>query len=449
MISEKLYYDALAYMKMNGALFFEMYFDKTTTHNFELLAGCVTQKTDSHCGVSVRSFDGNRYLFISTDDLSENNLWNIIRDLAKQSTKGYPQKFFNGTFEGDSVRTVNCLYDWSSSQDDVLKVLMEEHDAYNSINKIKHKSNCFIQEQEIKILSSYNGVICDKRSRCCIKTDVESMDGSSSNILTPLSMDDFLSNIKTERIANLSEGSNQTRKVCPTGVFDVILQSGSAALFFHECCGHPLEIQNAANKNSIFYNRIGTRISNECITLIDNGSLKDLWGTILYDDEGNRAKENVLIQDGVLVSYLSDLIYGYKFGAKPTSTTRRQSYKHIPSARMTNTFLAKGNCKETDIIDNTKSGLIIHSFHLGNVNPVTGDFRVNIVSGSFISNGIIGDTFYGGVIYANALEILSHIDMVADDVKFTNGFCLASSGRIPVSGGQPTVRIKNVSVCSK
>ena len=182
MISEKLYYDALAYMKMNGALFFEMYFDKTTTHNFELLAGCVTQKTDSHCGVSVRSFDGNRYLFISTDDLSENNLWNIIRDLAKQSTKGYPQKFFNGTFEGDSVRTVNCLYDWSSSQDDVLKVLMEEHDAYNSINKIKHKSNCFIQEQEIKILSSYNGVICDKRSRCCIKTDVESMDGSSSNI---------------------------------------------------------------------------------------------------------------------------------------------------------------------------------------------------------------------------------------------------------------------------
>ena len=449
MISDKLYYDALAYMKRNGALFFEMYFDKTTTHDFALSGGCVTQKTDSHYGVSVRSFDGNKHLFVSTDDLSESNLWSVIHDLAKQSTKDSPKKFFAKTFGFDSVRTVNYPYDWNSSQDDVLKVLMEEHDAHNSINKIKLKTNCFIQEQEIKILSSYNGVICDNRSRCCIKTDVESSDGSSSSILTPLSMDDFLSRIKTERIANLSPGSIRTRKTCPTGVFDVILQSGGAALFFHECCGHPLEIQNAANKNSIFYNKIGTRISNECITLIDNGSLKDLWGTISNDDEGNQAKKNVLIQDGILVGYLSDLIYGYRLDMKPTSTTRRQSYKHIPSARMTNTFVAKGNCKESDIIDNTKSGLIIHSFHLGNVNPVTGDFRVNIVSGSFISNGIIGDSFYGGVIYANALEILSHIDMVADNVKFTNGFCFASSGRIPVSGGQPTIRIKNVSVYSK
>ncbi len=448
MISDKLYCDALAYMKMNGALFFEMYFDKTTTHDFELSAGCVTQKTDSHYGVSVRSFDGNKQLFISTDDLSESNLWSIIYDLAKQSTKGYPKKFFNGTFDIGSVQTVNYSHDWKSSQGDILKVLMEEHDAHNSMDKIKLKSNCFIQEQEIKIFSSYNGVICDNKSRCCIKTDIESNVGSSSRILTPLSMDDFLSRIKIEKIANLSQGGIRTRKACPTGVFDVILQSGGSALFFHECCGHPLEIQNAANKNSIFYNKIGTRISNECITLIDNGSLEDLWGTISNDDEGNRAKENVLIQDGVLVGYLSDLIYGYRLGMKPTSTTRRQSYKHIPSARMTNTFVAKGNCKENDIIDNTKSGLIIHSFHLGNVNPVTGDFRVNIVSGSFISNGIIGDSFYGGVIYANALEILSCIDMVADNVKFTNGFCFASSGRIPVSGGQPTVRIKNVSVCS-
>jgi tldD protein len=446
--SEKFYYDALTYMKMNGVLFFEMYFDKTTTHEFELLAGYITQKTDSHYGVSIRSFDGNKHLFAFTDDLSENNLWNIIRGLAKQSTKHSPPKFFNEKFNIDSVKTIDFLYDWNSSQDDVLKVLMDEQDKYNSVNKIKRKSNCFIQEQEIKILSSYNGVICEKRSSCCIKADVESMDRRNSSLLTPLSMDDLLSIIKTKRSENISKDGIDKQRACPTGVFDIILQSGSAALFFHECCGHPLEIQNATNKNSILYNRIGTQISNEFMTFIDNGGLTDLWGSISYDDEGNQAKENILIKDGVLVGYLSDLVHGYRFDMKPTSTTRRQSYKHIPSARMTNTFVAKGNCKENDIIDNTKSGLIIHSFYLGNINPVTGDFRLDIVSGSFISNGIIGEPFYGGVIYANALEILSHVDMVADNVKFTSGFCFASSGRIPVSGGQPTVRIKNVYVCS-
>lgn len=440
-------------MKKNGAMFFEIYYDETDTSIIEINNGSIeSKKKDAQKGVSVRVFDGQKHLFVTTDDLSESNLRNLINHLTRQITKRNPAKqFLYEDSANVSVLNIEPPYNWNDLGDSIIRTVTDEHAVIQecSSKDVPVKTKCYIQNQRIQLLSSYNGIIYDNRSKCCIKTDVGVGQTVRSHILTPTSIDNFFLTVKTEGLISIPKMEKRIIKDCPSGIFDIVLLSGSASLFFHECCGHPLEIYNAVQRDSIFNGKLGKKIASNCVTLVDNGNLKDLWGSISVDDEGNSPKENVLIQDGILVGYLSDLVQGYKYNVPPTSTTRRQSYKFMPVARMTNTFIAKGNCKEDDIIQNTHNGLLIHSFHVGRVNPITGDFQVNIASGRFIINGVVGDLFYGGTICANALDVLSHIDMVADNVSFSNGFCYAPSGRIPVSGGQPTLRIRSVPVYSK
>ncbi len=448
MISASFFNESLDFLKRNGALFFEIYGDETRTVFTDMMAGSAyPEKGETTRGVSLRAFDGEKHLCVSTEDLSEDNLRGIIQKMAEQLSPVHNKKALpSGSTENEKI--INSAYDWAPHKETILNSLLsEQRNIRDTVSQdLTLKTRCYFMDQNIQILSSVNGLIRDRRSTCCVVTEAGNADTRVTNVLSPVSHEDLNSLLRTKGLVTICRDPGEAPAACPTGTFDLVLLSGSSSLFFHECCGHPLEIYNAMRPDAVFHGKIGQKIAAGCVSLCDDGSLEGLWGSLTADDEGTPAQRNVLIRDGVLQGYLTDIAEGYRHGLAPTGSARRQYYKKAPAARMTNTFLMKGSDREEDIIRDTKKGLLIRSFSFGNVNPVTGDFTVKITSGNFIRNGNIEEPFRGGRIRAGAADVLTKIDRVADNLSFTNGFCQSASGRITVSGGQPTLRITGVPV---
>ena len=120
---------------------------------------------------------------------------------------------------------------------------------------------------------------------------------------------------------------------------------------------------------------IDMKIANEKLTAIDDGTIAGAWGSTNIDDEGNPTQRNVLIENGILKSYMIDRLGSRRMGMPMTGNSRRQSYSYEPTSRMTNTFIANGPDKNEDIIASIEYGLYAASMGGGSVNPVTGEFN--------------------------------------------------------------------------
>ena len=139
-------------------------------------------------------------------------------------------------------------------------------------------------------------------------------------------------------------------RTCPAGKMPVAIDNGFGGVIFHEACGHSLEATAVAKGNSVFTNMLGKQIASTKVTAIDDGTIPNAWGSLNIDDEGNKTRKNVLIENGILKGYLIDKLNGRRMGMEATGSSRRQNYKYAPTSRMTNTYIAAGNDDEKEII---------------------------------------------------------------------------------------------------
>ena len=167
------------------------------------------------------------------------------------------------------------------------------------------------------------------------------------------------------------------------------------------------------------------------------------------DDEGNDTQKNVLIKYGKLVSYMIDSRIGRRMGMKATGNTRRESYKFSPTSRMTNTYIDNGNSTPEEIIANTKYGIFAKKMGGGSVNPVTGEYNFTVSEGYMIEDGKITYPIKGATLIGSGQDTLLKIDMVANNRSFGYGMCGSRSGSIPACVGQPTIRVRNMTVGGK
>ena len=233
---------------------------------------------------------------------------------------------------------------------------------------------------------------------------------------------------------------------CPAGVMPVAIENGFGGVIFHEACGHSLEASSVAYGRSQFAGKLGEKIANEKVTAIDDGTIPNAWGSINIDDEGTPGKKNVLIENGVLKSYMIDKFNGRRMGMASTGNARRQSYAYTPTSRMTNTYIAAGNDKNEDIISSIEYGLYAKQMGGGSVNPVTGEFNFAVREGYLIRNGKICEPVRGASLVGKGSEILHNIDMVGTCLEMGQGMCGSSSGSVPTNVGQPLVRVSSITV---
>jgi len=233
---------------------------------------------------------------------------------------------------------------------------------------------------------------------------------------------------------------------CPSGNMPVVIDNGFGGVIFHEAVGHSLEATSVAKGASVFCGKKGTKIANELITAIDDGTIPNAWGSATYDDEGNLQKRRVLIKDGILTSYMIDKLNAIRMNDECTNSGRRESYKYAPTSRMTNTYIENGKSTFDEIIAATKYGLYAKKMGGGSVNPVTGDFNFAVTEGYMIRDGKMAEPVKGATLVGTGSVALTRVDMVGNNLLTAQGMCGSESGSIPTDVGQPTIRVSEITV---
>jgi TldD protein len=230
----------------------------------------------------------------------------------------------------------------------------------------------------------------------------------------------------------------------PRGEIPVVIGSGGGVVF-HEAVGHGLEADGVEKGTSFFTGLVGSRVGSDLVTVIDDGSIPNYRGSYTYDDEGTPSRENVLIEGGILRGYMSDILTARRLNLELTGNGRRQSYKHFPLVRMSNTFVLPGSHSHDEIVAATASGLYAKHLGGGEVDTTTGNFTFGVREAYLIENGRITSPVRGATLMGNGPEVLKRIDMVGDDQAFWPGTC-GKGQWVPVTAGAPTLRIAGITV---
>ena len=231
----------------------------------------------------------------------------------------------------------------------------------------------------------------------------------------------------------------------PAGIMDVVMQNGWGGVLVHEAVGHPLEADSIAKKVGAFTGKVGQKVASDLFTMVDDGSIPNARGTINFDDEGTQARRNVLIDKGVLMGYMTDVLSARQLGLERTGNGRRESFRYFPIPRMTNTFIENGESDPADILASTPRGIYVQSLSGGSVNPVTGVFNFTCREAYMIENGKKVYPIKGATLIGSCLEVISNVDAVGNDLAFGPGIC-GKGQMAEVDAGQPTVRIRGINV---
>ncbi|MBU3718120.1 MAG: TldD/PmbA family protein [Actinobacteria bacterium] len=233
----------------------------------------------------------------------------------------------------------------------------------------------------------------------------------------------------------------------PSGSMPVVIKAGSGGVLFHEACGHGLEADLVAKGASVYRGKVGELVASPLVTLVDDGTMTHEWGAIAIDDEGHPSQYNVLIENGVLTDYMWDYLRARKEGRRQSGNGRRQSYKDLPMVRMTNTYVLNGDEAPADIIRDTESGVYVAHLGGGSVNTATGDFVFGMTEAYLIENGEITEPLREGNLIGNGPQVLRDIDRLGNDFAMGNpGTCGKDGQGVPVGDGQPTLRVKALTI---
>jgi TldD protein len=232
----------------------------------------------------------------------------------------------------------------------------------------------------------------------------------------------------------------------PTGRLPVVVGNGFGGVLLHEAVGHGLEADAIQKGASVYAGRIGEQLAADFVTAYDDGSRPNEWGSDGIDDEGTPTRRTTIIENGRLTSYLYDLLRARRDGVESTGNGRRESFRHLPVPRMTNTFFAPGAATPEELIGEVERGLYAVSFGGGQVEPATGEFVFGVSEGYLIEGGKVTAPVRGATLVGNGLEALEAVDGIGDDLEIATGYCGKAGQSVAAGVGQPHVRLRELTV---
>jgi len=241
---------------------------------------------------------------------------------------------------------------------------------------------------------------------------------------------------------------NLDARPAPAGTMTVVVGPGWPGVLLHEAVGHGLEGDFNRKGSSTFSGRLGEQVAARGITVVDDGTITDRRGSLNVDDEGTPTQHTVLIEDGMLKSYLQDIMNARLMKMSLTGNARRESYANLPMPRMTNTLMLGGDRDPREIIESVKQGIYAVNFGGGQVDITNGKFVFSASEAYLVENGKIVHPVKGATLIGNGPDILRRVSMVGNDMSLDAGVgvCGKEGQSVPVGVGQPTLRIEDVTV---
>jgi len=456
MISRAICGKVLQKAVSTGGDYAEIFAQNSVNHSIGMIASKVESIRDAViAGAAVRVYKGMRSVMASTVDTSEEGLLRCAQQAAEalgQGTAAMDIVLKERTF-GD-IHPVKIVPSSVGNREKVEILKAGYFAAKDYSDAITQVTGTLLDVDHNILIANTEGLYAQDRqirTRISVSAVAEVNGETQTGICSPgrrmgLEMFDTIDpknvGIHAAKQAVTMAGAGY----CPAGVMPVAIDNGFGGVIFHEACGHSLEAASVAYGRSQFVGKLGEKIANEKVTAIDDGTIPNAWGSINFDDEGTPARKNVLIEKGVLKSYMVDKFNGRRMGMESTGNARRESYAYTPTSRMTNTYIAPGTDKNEDIIGSMEYGLYAKEMGGGSVNPVTGDFNFAVTEGYIVRNGKICEPVRGASLVGKGSEIIQNIDMVGSQLEMGQGMCGSSSGSVPTNVGQPMIRVSSITV---
>ncbi|MCR4562798.1 MAG: TldD/PmbA family protein [Bacilli bacterium] len=460
MISKSLALKVLNAALETGGDYAEIYVEDTKTNAVSLENGKVeTSSRNESYGAGIRILNGFRSAYGYTSDLSEKSLLALAKSLA-------------ASYQGERKITVKSL---TKQRVKVLNKIDQPLASVPTTEKIEVLKEAYsiIHESDpriVRVITGFSDYHTDieifnaegeegkqfnnfqergRMTMLAFASDGEKMETYFSGPARFAGWGYFKNELDWRK-----EAKTVAEKVimmlgadeCPSGRFPVVITNGWGGVLFHEACGHPLEASATAKGLSCFSGCIGQQIASPLVSAYDDGTIPNEWGSNNLDDEGVPTKKNMLIKDGICVGFMVDRLNGRRLGMEPNGTARRQSFHYEPTSRMSNTYIAAGKDDPEQIIKDTKLGVYVTNFGGGSVNPATGEFNFSASEAYIIRDGKVCEPVRGCTLIGTGKDVLMNIDRVGKDLALGQGMCGAASGYIPVDVGQPTIRLKEITV---
>lgn len=450
-IVEDIFHQALSL----GGDFAEVFLEDNFTTELATVDGKIERGMSGRdYGIGIRIFSGLRSVYGYSNKTDRKTLLDLTRKLSL-ALKGQANLDFSLNKEVSPVlhpaSILPSTVDFSKKIDFTRRAFSAARAFDPMISQVT--VNHLDQEQNVLIANTEGVFVEDRRIRTRMLISVAAQNGKviETGYIGPGALKglEFYDEISIEDYAREAARNAKVMALadyCPSGNMPVVVDNGFGGLMFHEACGHSLEASSVAKGISVFSNRLGEKVASDLVTLVDDGSIINSWGSLGVDDEGMRTQKNYLIEAGILKSYMIDKLNARRMGLVPTASGRRQNYRFAPTSRMTNTYIDNGDSTREEIISSTERGLFAKNISAGSVNPATGDFNFSLSEAYLIEDGKITKPVKGATLIGNGAQILRDVDMVADNLKIGQGYCYAGSGALFIGAGQPTIRVRSMTV---
>ncbi|EOS8554767.1 metalloprotease TldD [Vibrio vulnificus] len=414
------------------------------------------------CGVGVRAVTGEKTGFAYSDQIQLDGLKQsaiAARGIAQQGQNGQVHAFKRSENQR-YYAAVNPLAEWEKQQK---TELLKSLDAYIRTKEplIKEVSISLSGVHEQMLVAATDGTYAgDIRPLVRLSISVlaekgERRERGSSGGGGRFGYDFFIGDEDgVQRAFHFADEAirmalvNLEADAAPAGSMPVVLGSGWPGVLLHEAVGHGLEGDFNRKGSSVFSGKVGQQVTSSLCTIVDDGTLKDLRGSLNVDDEGVNGQYNTLIENGVLKGYMQDKLNARLMGVNPTGNGRRESYAHLPMPRMTNTYMLPGQHTREEIISTVKKGLYAPNFGGGQVDITSGKFVFSTSEAYLIEDGKITRPVKGATLIGSGIEAMQQVSMVGNDLSIDRGVgvCGKAGQSIPVGVGQPTLKLDSITV---
>jgi len=443
----------LSALLAGGGQYAEIFFESVRQTRMRLEGSIVGEAAHGYdAGVGLRLVKDFKVYYAYTNDPSFENLMELARALARAEGQG-PIRW--GLIK--RVGKTETIVDPDAvGFEERLELLKRAREAALSIapDAVQVTSLVADRSRRILVVNSLGEIAEDEQKRVVFFTEVvvkregelfrgfESAGASAGFELFKSRPPEEIAREAARRALTLASA-----KPAPAGRFTVVMDASAGGTMIHEAVGHGLEADLVQKGVSVYdKSKLGKKVASELVTVIDDATIPGLSGSYAIDDEGVPGQRKVLIEKGILVGYMYDRLSAMRDGVESTGNGRRQSYRHVPMVRMSNTFIAPGKDDPEAIIADTKLGVLVVKMGGGEVNTATGDFVFEVSEGYMIENGKVTYPIRGATLIGNGPEALKNVDAVGKNLGWSIGTCGKSGQGVPVTDAQPTVRIRSLTV---
>ncbi len=442
----------------HGGDYADLYFQHARDNSIVLEDGIISRASSSvDRGVGIRVLVGDQTGYAYSEDLSLSAMLGAARTAASiaRGTREAPPQDLTPVGHPD-------LYPSARGWDDVavaekLPLLQRTEALARAADE--HVTKVTVSwadsEEHVLIANSDGTLVSDRRPMSRLWCSVTASKGgeTQSNSWNVAGRHD-IGWYDEERLQELASKAVSRTMILfearrpPAGELPVVLAAGASGILLHEAIGHGMEADFNRKGTSIYATMLGQKVAEDFVTIVDSALHPNERGALNIDDEGNPTERTVLVDNGVMRSYLHDRISAEHYGVKPTGSGRRESFRHSPLPRMRCTYMENGPHTRDEIIESVDFGIVAETFTNGQVQIGAGDFTFYIKNGWLIEGGKLTAPIKDVNIIGNGPDALRRITMVANDTRLdTGGWTCGKDGQsVPVSQGMPTCLVSSLTV---